>query len=313
MSSSVIDINDIKKTFKTGFYRRKYVNALQGITLQVGKGEVFGLLGPNGAGKTTLIKILLGIVRKQSGEATVLGHVAGSRAARRKVGYLPEHHRIPRHFTGYSALDFYGSLSNLPRSVIRAKREELLESVGLREWGNTPVHQYSKGMQQRLGLAQAILHDPDLLILDEPTDGVDPVGRAKIRDLLDQLKKQGKTIFINSHLLQEVELICDRVAIVKQGQVQKMGAIDEITHLPETHFVFELNGDQEMITQLLSKYEILDTQSNGDQRVVMDLNLSSVEEVDHVVDLLRENSISILSLARKQMTLEQAFLNLISD
>ncbi len=148
------------------------------------RGEIFGLLGPNGAGKTTLIKVLLGICRKTGGSATVLGRPAGAREARRRIGYLPEGHRLPRHLTANTALDYYGGLSGLSPAEVKRRRGELLTLVGLAKWGDTNVRKFSKGMQQRLGLAQAMLHDPDLLILDEPTDGVDPVGRADIRRVL---------------------------------------------------------------------------------------------------------------------------------
>ncbi|MFP6769847.1 MAG: ABC transporter ATP-binding protein, partial [Planctomycetaceae bacterium] len=215
----VIRVNDLGKVYRDGWLRRRRIEALRDVSLEVGRGEIFGLLGPNGAGKTTLIKVLLGIVRKTAGEATLLGHPAGQRAGRKQVGYLPEGHRIPRHLTGNSALEFYGSLSGLAVSETRQRRQQLLETVGLSDWGRTSVTKYSKGMLQRLGLAQAMLHEPNLLILDEPTDGVDPVGRSEIRDVLNLLKSQGKTIFLNSHLLQEVELVCDRVAVLHKGEV----------------------------------------------------------------------------------------------
>jgi ABC-type Na+ transport system ATPase subunit NatA len=205
-TTAAIAIHDLEKIYRHGLFGRKKIPALKGVSLEVPPGEVFGLLGPNGAGKTTLIKVLLGIVRKSSGSATL----RPAEIARRQVGYLPEHHRIPHHLTGDTALEYYGSLSGMSQSEIRRRRPDLLKRVGLATWGKTPVKKYSKGMLQRLGLAQAMIHDPQLLILDEPTDGVDPVGRAEIRDVLSELRRQGKTVFLNSHLLQEVELVCDR-------------------------------------------------------------------------------------------------------
>ncbi len=225
---SAIDIQALRKVYREGLFGRS-VSALRGVSFHVNRGEIFGLLGPNGAGKTTLIKVLLGIVRKSAGEARLLGRPAGDRLGRRQVGYLPESHRIPAHHTGNTALEYYGALSGLSSSQIRRRRPELLRTVGLAEWGRAPVKSFSKGMLQRLGLAQALMHDPEMLILDEPTDGVDPVGRKEMRTLLQRLKAEGKTIFINSHLLQEIELVCDRVVILVRGEVQRAGAIQELT------------------------------------------------------------------------------------
>ena len=188
-------------------------------------------------------------MRKTAGNASLLGHVAGDRAGRREVGYLPENHRIPRHLTGNSALSYYGGLSNLSMAEVNRKRPELLERVGLADWGKTSVRKYSKGMLQRLGLAQAMLHDPQLLILDEPTDGVDPVGRSEMRKVLQTLKEDGRTIFINSHLLQEVELICDRAAILVQGTLRRVGMIEEITSREQPHFEFKLGGPEQAIRE----------------------------------------------------------------
>ena len=220
-------------------------------------GEIFGLLGPNGAGKTTLIKVLLGLVHKTSGDAELLGRPAGDIEARRQIGYLPEQHRIPHHLTGNTALEYYGRLSNMSMSDIRRRRPELLETVGLRRWGRTLVRKYSKGMTQRLGLAQAMLHDPELLILDEPTDGVDPVGRAEIRDILGRLKSEGKTIFLNSHLLQEIELVCDRVAILGQGKLRRMDSVEAIRRLTSPEAVFTLRADEASVRRVLNGRTIL--------------------------------------------------------
>ena len=180
-STAVIEVQNLRKTYRDGLFRKRKVEALRGVTLEVPRGEIFGLLGPNGAGKTTLIKILLGIVRKSEGSAVLLGRPAGNRHSRQKVGYLPEGHRLPHHLTGHTALEYYGGLSGLSPGEVRRRRDGVLATVGLSEWGRTPVRKYSKGMLQRLGLAQAMLHDPDLLILDEPTDGVDPVDRNTTR------------------------------------------------------------------------------------------------------------------------------------
>lgn len=187
------------------------------------------MLGQNGAGKTTMVKILLGITGPTLGEARLLGQAVGTAAVRKRVGYLPEDHHFPDYHTGASLLDFYGALLEVPRAERRRRGQEMLELVGLKGRMNYKVRTYSKGMKQRLGIAQAIFHDPEVIFLDEPTDGVDPVGRREIRDLLQQLKDQGKTIFLNSHLLGEVELICDRVAILQAGELIRLGTMAELT------------------------------------------------------------------------------------
>ena len=206
-SAPLISVSGLSKTYVEGWFRRRRLEVLKGLTLEVGQGEIFGLLGPNGAGKTTFIKILLGIVRKTAGSATLIGHPAGSRRSRRLVGYLPENLRIARHHTAVTALNYYGQLNGLSVSQIARRRDELLQTVGLADRAQDSVAKYSKGMLQRLGLAQTLLHDPQLVILDEPTDGLDPVGRSHVRNVLQKLKQEGRTVFVNSHILQEVELV----------------------------------------------------------------------------------------------------------
>lgn len=223
MNDLTIDIRDAAKT-----YRGK-VRALRGVSMQVGRGEVFGLLGPNGAGKSTLIKILMTIVRPTRCAGTLLGAPIGRKDALAHVGYLPEHLRFPEYLTGAQTLDYLGGLQDVPRATRRSRGAESLELVGLTEWRAKKIGGYSKGMKQRLGVAQALMNDPDLILLDEPTDGVDPVGRRDIRNVMTELRARGKTVFINSHLLGEVEMICDRVAILVQGEVATQGALDELT------------------------------------------------------------------------------------
>ena len=202
--------------------------ALGGVSLEVSQGEVFGLLGQNGAGKTTLVKVLLGMLAPTAGEASLLGRPVGGVAARRSVGYLPEDHRLPEYHTGPSLLDLYGGLQGMPRRERRLRAAELLDLLGLAGRERLRIRGYSKGMKQRLGLAQALLHRPRVLFLDEPTDGVDPVGRKQIRDLLLAERDRGVTIFINSHLLGEVEQLCDRVAILRRGAVIRAGRVADL-------------------------------------------------------------------------------------
>lgn len=310
--AAAIDVRGLVKTYSEGLIARKTFQALKGITLQVQRGEVFGLLGPNGAGKTTLIKTLLGIVRRSSGEAYLLGEVAGSREARRKIGYLPENLNFSAHHTAVRALQFYGRLSQVPEQRIRERSAELLEKVGLKGREKELVRKYSKGMRQRLGLAQALLHEPELLILDEPTDGLDPVGRSEIRKLINWLREQGKTVFLNSHILQEVELVCDRVAILAGGQLRGVGTPRELTQQffggVLTRVRIELSGDPQALSQLRHSVpgEWLEL---PEQRWMLTANVESQAGIDGLVDHLRSGGASICHLERTRLTLEEVFLS----
>ena len=312
MTTAVIQVQGLCKTYRTGLIRGRKLQALAGVSLEVPSGTVFGLLGPNGAGKTTLIKILLGIVRQTAGHATVLNAPAGSRAARRQIGYLPENHRIPRHLTGDTALEYYGALSGLSLSEIRARRPALLELVGLRGRSSERVGGYSKGMLQRLGLAQAMLHRPQLIILDEPTDGVDPVGRKEIRDVLRQLSGEGVTVFLNSHLLQEIEPICDAVAILTQGTVRRTGSVRELTTaLADAPVVLQLTGEEQLIRNALATADQVRLQQVTDQAFEVEIRVPSQASLDAVVDRLRAAGVSIWRMGRRELTLEEAFLEIV--
>jgi ABC-2 type transport system ATP-binding protein len=307
----VVAVRELSKTYRDGWLKRRTVEALRGVTLAVQPGEVFGLIGPNGAGKTTLIKILLGIVRRWEGEASLLGRSAGHRLGRERVGYLPEGHRIPRHLTGHTALQYYGQLSRLSPRLIRERSTRLLQRLGLAKAADRGVQGYSKGMLQRLGLAQAVLHEPDLLFLDEPTDGVDPRGRAEIRDFLLELKAQGKTIFVNSHQLQELELVCTRVAMLEQGRLRFVGTLDEATR-QQDRVELQLRGDVTQIRQALGG--VVDggiTTTAGALQV--SLAVKNQSEVDALIDRLRAGGVSIESLTRRRRSLEQAFLQLVPE
>ncbi len=220
---AVLDLSRVTKVY------RGRVRALDDISMRIDRGAIFGLLGPNGAGKSTLVKILMTVIRPTRCEGTMLGDRVGRKATLRRVGYLPEHHRFPDYLTGAQVLDFYGSLTGTPRHVRRRRAGELLELVGMTAWAHHRVRQYSKGMRQRIGIAQALINDPDFVVLDEPTDGVDPVGRRDIRRMMEVLRDSGKTVLINSHLLSELEMVCDRVAILVKGKVVSQGKIGDLT------------------------------------------------------------------------------------
>ena len=309
--SNAVDVRDLQKTYLDGLFGRRRIEALAGVTLDVGRGEIFGLLGPNGAGKTTLIKVLLGMVRATRGSASLLGRPAGNRLGRRQVGYLPENHRIPRHHTANSALAFFGSLSGVARGEAGRRSASLLETVGLAQWGKTSIKKYSKGMLQRLGLALAMLHDPELLILDEPTDGVDPVGRSEMRTLLLNLKAAGKTIFINSHLLQEVELVCDRVAILDRGKMLRQGRIAELTAHAESEVRVVVAGAEDAARAAAADMPNCQMRLLGPNQFELLLHAPDQSAIDRGIDRLRQGSLSLISMSPSRQTLEEAFLGIL--
>lgn len=229
MSEPAVHVESLSKTYRSGFLGRDTVRALRSVDLTVDHGEIFGLLGPNGAGKTTLLKILLGIAFPSEGRATLFGQSVDNSHARSRIGFLPEKHRFPDFLTAEQMLHLYGRLSGVAETRRNKRIPELLDQVGMTQWRDTKIKKYSKGMMQRVGLAQALMNEPDLVFLDEPTDGVDPVGRREIRDLLLWLYDEGKTIFLNSHLLSEVEKVCTRVAILHEGQLVRQGTVEELT------------------------------------------------------------------------------------
>lgn len=219
--TTAVEAHDLVKTYADTWGRRP-TQALTGVSLEVERGVIFGLLGQNGAGKTTLVKILLGLVRPSGGSARVLGHDPDHSRVRKRIGYLPEQMRLPGYLRAEGFLRYMGELNDVDSRKLAKRIPELLDQVGL-AGVRKPIRAYSRGMQQRIGLAQALVNDPELLILDEPTEALDPLGRKQVRDLLVRLRAQGKTIFVNSHMLSEVELVSDRVLILHRGAVARAG------------------------------------------------------------------------------------------
>lgn len=246
-----LDLKDVDKSYAAGWFKRG-VHALRGIDMHVGRGEVFGLLGPNGAGKSTLIKILMTVISPTRAQGTMLGRRIGDKSTLARVGYLPEHHRFPDYLTGRQVVEFYGAMSGVSRRERKQRAAQLLDFVGMARWADTKVRGYSKGMRQRVGIAQALVNDPELVLLDEPTDGVDPVGRRDIREMCQTLKNRGKTVFLNSHLLSELEMICDRVAILVQGRVASQGTIDSLTTHRQRYEIEVASDDSNVDTALRS-------------------------------------------------------------
>ena len=225
--TAAVETNSLSKDYRTALHKPP-VSALRGVSVKVERGCIFGLLGQNGAGKTTLVKILLSLVQPTAGNATVLGKNPSDVSVRRRIGFLPEHLRLPEYMKAHGLLRYMADLNGVDRATQRTRIPELLELVGLPN-EKKRIKAYSKGMQQRLGLAQALLNDPELLFLDEPTEGLDPIGRKQVRDLLVELRAKGKTIFLNSHILSEVEMICDEMLILKKGEMVRAGKPSDFT------------------------------------------------------------------------------------
>lgn len=299
-----IDLHDVRKT-----YRGK-VHALRGIEMQVHRGEIFGLLGPNGAGKSTLVKIMMTVVRPTAVTGTMLGHPIGHKPTLARVGYLPEHHRMPQYLTGKQVLHYYGALAKVPAAERNRRCDELLATVGMTEWANKRISSYSKGMLQRIGLAQALMNEPDLVVLDEPTDGVDPVGRREIRDVLVKLKEQGKTVFLNSHLLSELEMVCDRVAILVQGRVDMLGTIDDLTR-ESRRYEIEIIGA--LPAGVVEPFKDARVEQINDDMMRIVVPGSDATDVQPLLDALRQRNVTIRSLRPMRESLEDLFMRAVTD
>lgn len=244
-----VEIRDIRKTFKDFFGRRR-VQALDGLSITVAAGEVYGLLGPNGSGKTTTFKIALGLIRPDAGSVTINGHKPGTLAARKATGYLPEDSTLLPFLTARESLRLHGALAGLSRAESRRKADELLEKVGLKQAADRRVLGFSKGMQRRLGVASVLIGDPQVFILDEPTSGLDPLGAVEMKHLIADLRKQGKAVLISSHLLGELENVCDRVAFLNQGKLISEGTLEALLRDKETHDLRVSPADPEAIKAL---------------------------------------------------------------
>jgi len=308
MSLNAIETANLTKVYSSSFGKKK-VEALTNLNLNVAGGTIFGLLGPNGAGKTTLIKLLLSIIFPTSGTAKILNENISNYHVKKRIGYLPENHKYPAYLTGNEVLQFFGKLSDLDGDYLTKRIDELLALVKLSQWKKTKVKNYSKGMMQRLGLAQALLNDPELIFLDEPTDGVDPIGRKEIRDILLELKSKGKTIFLNSHLLSEVELITDRVGILNKGKLLKEGTVSELTEKKEEYKIsVEGDGIDKLSPDILNGINLTKMQ-NG----FYSLRVVDTKELNKILDLLRNNGVVIKEFSQQKNTLEEMFISLIEE
>jgi ABC-2 type transport system ATP-binding protein len=301
----------LENAIETFGLSKRYRNfmAVRDLNLAVPRGEVFGLLGPNGAGKTTTIMMLLGNIRPTAGRATLLGAPIGDVATRRRIGFLPEKFQFHDFLTAQEFLDFHGKLSGMSRGSRTRHIPVVLRRVGLADRARSKIREFSKGMQQRIGLAQAILHDPELVILDEPTSALDPIGRRDVRDIVLELRAQGKTVILNSHLLSEIEMTCDRVAIIKQGQVAAQGTINEL--LPVTSTV-EVEV-RDMNDAAMAAVRKIAAKLKLDRVPVTKFTawLNREEDIPDLAQAIVENGSRLVALIPHRETLESLFVRII--
>jgi ABC-2 type transport system ATP-binding protein len=296
-----LEINGLRKVFGTKV-------AVEDLTLNVERGEVFGFLGPNGAGKTTSVKMLLGLTAPTSGEGRLLGAPLGDPSIRGQVGFLPEHFRFHDWLTAYEFLTLHANLYHMPRSVTRERANELLELVGLTPYADRKLRTFSKGMLQRVGLAQALLNEPALVFLDEPTSGLDPVGRRLVRDIIRDLRKRGASVFLNSHLLSEVEITCDRVAFIKNGAVVRISRLNSL-----------MDGELTVQARVQNiSDQVLEGLAQWAQNVRLDgehlsLTLSTETDLPVVNSYLVENKVGVFSFQPEQISLEDLFMQILGD
>lgn len=304
-SPLVIQTQNLSKTYRTGFWLAQKIRSLIAIDLDVYQGETFGLLGQNGAGKTTLLKTLLGIVRPTQGKATLLGKPLGDRNVKKRIGYLPENPYFYDYLTGWEILEFTGGLFEIPHSVQKARIPELLELVGLsmKDAKKKQLRRYSKGMLQRIGLAQALINDPELVFLDEPMSGLDPLGRYQMRETILSLKRQGKTIFFNSHILSDVEKVCDRVAILDKGELICEGSMDKLLGDVRAYVVKVKGGNPEILQQRLANLHFQDGLWVGVLK----------GEVQDFIASLRLIQAQLISLTLARPSLEEFFIKQLND
>ena len=308
MTDLAIDTTGLAKTYRG----RPRVEALKPLDLQIAAGETFGLLGPNGAGKTTLVKLLLGLVRPTAGRATMFGRDIGTPEARRPVGYLPEGHRFPPFLTARQTLDVFGQMAGVEAADRQARADELLGLVRLDGATDRPVGTFSKGMLQRLGIAQALMNRPRLVFLDEPTDGVDPVGRREIRTLIERLRDDGVTVFLNSHLLSEVERVCTRVAILKDGVPIRMGTVDDLTRQGRAWRLVTSPLPPDTLDALGPALDA-SAVDHPDGLVRSLLTLPDRTALNHALDRLRADGVEVEALEPARQSLEDLFVEVVQD
>lgn len=301
-----IEIDNLTKSYPIGFWKKQFRPALKGLSLSVERGETFGFIGPNGAGKTTTLKLLMGIIFPTAGSAHILGKDIADAEIKKKIGFLPEQPYFYDYLNPSELLDYYASLSGVSATERKKRIPELLERVGLADSARKQLRKFSKGMLQRVGIAQAIIHDPEIIFLDEPMSGLDPIGRHEIREMIQGLKDAGKTIFFSTHILSDAEALCDRVAVVHKGELRGIGVMNELLSSTggKTEVIWEGSGAVPRVAQLLMK-----------SHVTGELVRATVESenLDKLLERLREHEGRLISVTPLHGTLEQYFLSRTSE
>jgi ABC-2 type transport system ATP-binding protein len=295
-----IEILGLEKIYSVGFWRKRPKRALHPLQLTVEDGEIFGFLGPNGAGKTTTLKLLMGLVFPTAGSARILGRDWTDPSVKAQIGFLPEQPYFYDYLTAHELLEYYGQLSGVPAKQRRQRVEQVLQQVGLRDVQGVQLRKFSKGMLQRVGIGQAILHNPKLVFFDEPMSGLDPMGRREVRDLMEQLKHEGKTVFFSTHILSDAEALCDRVAIIHKGELRGVGAVEDLTSTVQGKVEVVWQG-----TQVPASIKALGAECHvtGDRvRAIIDEN-----QQDAVIDALRRERQRLIAITPVRTSLEAYF------
>jgi len=300
----VLKTEGLTKEYRTGFWRTR-VRALHDLNLAVHQGEVFGYLGPNGAGKTTTLKLLMGLIYPTAGRASILGQDVQDVAVKAQVGFLPENPYFYDYLTGREFLHFYGQLFGLPYRDRRQRIDELLHAVGLSKAAELQLRKYSKGMLQRIGLAQALINDPQVIVLDEPTSGLDPVGRKEVRDLILDLKGRGKTVFFSTHIVPDAEMICDRVGIIVAGRLTRVGTLEELLGSEVERIEITASGFDEAVDSQIDQWSVRPPARHGD-KVLFAVNTE--KEASQAMEFLLGRGAAVHAVHPKRRTLEDLFL-----
>jgi len=298
---AAIEILDLEKSYLVGFWRKRPKLALRPLRLTIEEGEVFGFLGPNGAGKTTTLKLLMGLVFPTAGSARILGFEIDDPRVKSQIGFLPEQPYFYDHLNARELLNYYAQLSGVPAKGRTARVEQMLARVGLSDSATVQLRKFSKGMLQRVGLAQAILHDPRLVFLDEPMSGLDPMGRREVRDLIQQLRSEGKTVFFSTHILSDAEALCDRVAVIHQGELRGVGAVADLTS--QTQGKVEIIFYAQKMPAALASLGV-DARVSGD----MINAILPEEQQDAALEVLRRERIKLISLTPVRNSLEEYYI-----
>lgn len=299
----VLEVMGLKKTFHIGFFRKR-IEAVKNASFTVKRGEIFGLLGPNGAGKTTTIKSILRLIFPSEGEIRIFGRSAGDREAAQRVGYMPENPYVYQYLKPLEFLDLCGRLVGIAKEERRKRSEEMIDKVGLRHAVDRPIGKFSKGMMQRIGLAQALLHDPELLVLDEPMSGLDPIGRKEVRDVLLEQRARGKTLLFTSHILSDVELLCDRIVIMQHGEITSEGQVHDLLESAGRRVEIRLSGASQALKESLGSRAALVDEGAGH----LTLRAADQKAVDEILRISGAAGARLDALIPERQTLENLFL-----